>query len=136
VQFSGSLKQEQKPTEEKSRWRRIVTVAINGVEHRAALASLEFSELKRDLALSGALVLTASFATLLAGTAALLLVAAIYWDTEHRVSAMAIALAVLATLAVGCLAAAWRFVSRLQILPAVREQLKKDRTCLGTILSD
>ncbi len=121
---------------EHPRWHRLLRVAINALEHRAALASLEAGELKRDLALSGALAAAGALTVFLSGVAGLLVVAAAYWDTEYRVRALLVALAVLATCAVGCVAGAWRLLSRMRVLAATREQLKKDKSCLGDLLTD
>jgi hypothetical protein len=65
-----------------------VDVVLRGVEHRGELAGLELEELRSELATTGVLAATAGAAFLLGGIALTLLVAAIYWDTPHRVSAL------------------------------------------------
>lgn len=108
---------------------------LRGIENRAALASLELEEgFQSVLSVLGWVVLAAS-AALFVGVTVNLLVAAAFWDTPHRLSALA-ALGV-CELVVGLVAGAlarmrWRAWFPLE---HTRDQLKKDSRCLRQILN-
>lgn len=109
-------------------------ILLQAVENRAALAVLELEEagthLQRTL-LSGAIAIGA---LLLCGVTVSLFVAAAFWDTPHRLTAIAIVgvlqLATAAVAAWSCLAG-WR---RLRLFTDLREQLSKDCACLREVL--
>lgn len=108
---------------------------FRGIENRAALASLELEEGCRvTFSVLGWVVLSAS-ATLLAGVTVNFIVAAAFWDTPHRFTALAVvgACELLAAFAAGVIARMrWRAWFPLE---HTRDQLKKDSQCLRQILN-
>lgn len=102
--------------------------------HRGELAALECKAARSELATTGVLVAAATVALLLAGFALTLLVAAIFWDTPHRVTAIC-GLAG-GEIVVGLVAGAWarRRWRSWEPLTNTRRQLQQDAECVREIL--
>jgi uncharacterized membrane protein YqjE len=110
-------------------------IIVRGADHRAELASIELGE-ARDQAMGiSVLFLVGAVAALLTGFALNLLIAAIWWDTPHRVLAIAIAggvqVAISATALLVCIARARQW----HPFPQTFEQLRKDTRCLNDLLN-
>jgi uncharacterized membrane protein YqjE len=108
---------------------------FRGIENRAALASLELEEgCGAMLSVLGWVVFAAS-AALLVGVTVNFMVAAAFWDTPHRFTALAVlgVCELLAGLVAGAFARMrWRAWFPLE---HTRDQLKKDSQCLRQILN-
>jgi uncharacterized membrane protein YqjE len=103
---------------------------LRGFENRAALAAVEIEEGKEVLTSAIVWLFVAMAAGLLVGLALTFLVAAVFWDTPHRVTALVVL--ALVELAVAVIAGAvarvrWRSWFPLE---QTRAQLKKDSECL------
>jgi uncharacterized membrane protein YqjE len=110
-------------------------VFVRGIDHRAELAALEMSEARDHAVGITGLFLISAVAALLTGFAINFLVAALWWDTPHRVLAIALSIAVQATIAV---TAATLCVKRARVwrpLSQTIDQLKKDSQCLHELLA-
>jgi uncharacterized membrane protein YqjE len=110
-------------------------VFVRGIDHRAELAALEMGEARDHAVGITGLFLISAVAALLTGFAINFLVAALWWDTPHRVLAIALSIAVQATIAV---AAAALCVKRARVwrpLSQTIDQLKKDSQCLHELLA-
>ncbi len=107
---------------------------LQAVENRAVLAVLELEEAGTHLRKTLVAACVAAAASLLGGFTLSLLVAAIFWDTSHRVTAIAIVAAVQIALAAGgawFALAGWR---RARLFSDLRDQLTKDCACLREVL--
>lgn len=116
-----------------SRIRTGAEVVLRGVEHRAELAALEFDELRAHTTVASWLIGGGIACFFLAGFAATLLVAAIYWDTPHRVGALSWLVGVELLLGVGAIAWLCRCWRTWRPWSATREQLRRDVQCLHQI---
>jgi uncharacterized membrane protein YqjE len=117
-----------------SRLRQSADVIMRGVENRAELAALELGEVRREAMIAIVVAGVCAAVLLLAGVAVNLLVAAIFWDTPHRVTALAWVLGI--ELALGIGGSLWLRHRLMQFDPfaATREQLRKDSVCLHELL--
>jgi uncharacterized membrane protein YqjE len=107
---------------------------LRAVEHRAALAALELAEAQRLCLRTLTVAVLGAVLLLLAGGTVALLVAAVYWDTEYRVLALALlgGVELVAGVAgVWFALARWR---RWAPFEHTRDQLDKDASCLREIL--
>lgn len=105
------------------------------LENRTALAALEFEEARREIARLLIWALVGAVVVLLAGITMTFVVAAIYWDTPHRVLALAIGggLELLGGVAALVLARArWRNWIPLEY---TREQFCKDTECVRDLIT-
>lgn len=106
---------------------------LRALENRAALAAVELEE-ARLRAVATLLVAGVSTGVLfLAGATASLLVAAIFWDTPHRVLALALFGAFELLVAAGGGWWAWSRWQRWRPLEHTRDQFTKDAECLREI---
>lgn len=108
-------------------------IVLRGLEHRAELAALELGELRTQVTAAGTLIAVATAAFYLAGLAATLLVAAIFWDTPHRTGALVWLTSI--EVLVGVAAIVWMRRRWRDWRPwsATREQLNRDARCLHQI---
>jgi len=111
------------------------SVLVRGIDHRAELASLELSEAKdRAIGFSGLLV-AGIVTALLTGFALDIFVAALWWDTPHRLLAIGILVVVQAVVAVIAFARGFKQVKLWHPLFQTINQLKKDTQCLRDLLT-
>lgn len=110
-------------------------VLFRGIEHRAALAAVEFAEAKTDLVRSLLLLCAGSVVLFLAGIALTLVVAAAFWDTPHRVAALAWLAGAEVLLAGGVLFWVRHRWSEWRALPATRSELEKDLRLIRSLLT-
>jgi uncharacterized membrane protein YqjE len=109
---------------------------LRGADHRAELASLELGE-ARDKALGlSVLFLIGAVATLLTGFALNLFVAALWWDTPHRLLAIGLLAGVQAAGAIGAIAVCVSRARQWNPLSETFDQLKKDTQCLHELLKN
>jgi uncharacterized membrane protein YqjE len=108
---------------------------LRGLDHRAELAALELSEAREHATGIAALLLLAAVAALLTGFALNFLIAAIWWDTPHRVLAIGVSTLVQAAVAGGAALLCARRARRWRPFPETFEQLKKDSQCLHALLT-
>ncbi|ATC65534.1 hypothetical protein CMV30_17140 [Nibricoccus aquaticus] len=110
-------------------------VLARGFDHRAELASLELGDARdHAVGLSG-LFLIGAVAALLTGFAANFFVAALWWDTPHRLLAIGLAALVQAAVATTSIALCIHRARRWRPLPLTIDQLKKDSQCLRDLLN-
>lgn len=119
-----------------ARVRTSADVVFHGVGHRTELAALELAEARKEAALFGLLAVGAAVALLLVGFTLTLAVAAAWWDTPHRVVALAWTAggqALLGAAAGSALFVRWR---RWRPFSATQDQLRKDSACLHALLNN
>ncbi len=118
-----------------SRWTALGTAAVEALGHRAELAALEAGEAGDHLVTTGALAMLAAGLALLAGFAGTLVAAWLVRDQPAGWAVIAgLALLYLAA-AAGCLAAARSRWRRWRPFQTTAAQLRKDGTCIQTILN-
>lgn len=123
------------PLSEPGRLKSSAVVLARGIDHRAELAGIELTEARDQAVMLSGLFLAGAVAALLTGFAINFFVAALWWDTAHRLVAiglLAIAQGVLATATIViCVkrARCW------QPLALTVDQLKKDSQCLRELLT-
>jgi uncharacterized membrane protein YqjE len=110
-------------------------VLARGVDHRAELAAIELVEARDQAVGLSSLFLLGGVAALLTGVALNILVAAIWWDTPHRVLAVGLFTALQAALATFAIVRATRRTRDWAPLSQTLEQLKKDAQCLRDLLT-
>jgi uncharacterized membrane protein YqjE len=105
-------------------------IVLRGLGHRAQLAAVELEELRDETGRAAVLFGASVVAFLLAGVTTNLVIAAIYWDTPHRVTAMVITGVI--ELIVGTVVAVvlWRRWRGWRPFAATTEQLELDGKCL------
>lgn len=115
-------------------WGAVGSAAVEALRHRVELAALEAAEARAHLFTTGALAALAAGLALLGGLAATLVVA---WLVRNEPAGW-IVLAGLALLylaaAAGCIAAARGRSRRWRPFAATAAQLRKDGSCLQTIM--
>ncbi len=110
-------------------------VVLRALENRAALATLELEEARQRMEAMAVAGAASAIVALLVGVTANLIVAAIFWDTPHRVLALSILGGVELVVAIG---GAWFACSRWRQwrpLEHTRDQLSKDSACLREVFS-
>lgn len=105
-------------------------LVLRALENRAALAALELGEARDRVQLTLVCLALSAVLLLLTGVTVAFVVAAIFWDTPHRVLALAILGGVELLLGVGGVWYALRQWKRWQPLEHTRDQLAKDSACL------
>jgi uncharacterized membrane protein YqjE len=108
---------------------------LRAIDNRAALAALELAEAKRRLTMLAIWSVIGALALLLGGITITWIVAAIFWDTPQRVTALVV-LALLQFVVV--VASGWFVHSRWHrwsLFEDSREQFAKDVACLREIVS-
>ncbi|MCU0794187.1 MAG: phage holin family protein [Opitutaceae bacterium] len=108
---------------------------LRGLDHRAELATLELGEAREHATGIAALFLISAVAALLTGFAVNLFIAALWWDTPHRLLAVGAAIAVQGALAAGAAGACLRRARSWRPLPETIDQFKKDSQCLHELLT-
>lgn len=110
-------------------------VFVRGIDHRAELAALEMGEARdHAVGLSG-LFLISAVGALLTGFAVNLLVAALWWDTPHRVLAISLSIGAQAAIAITAATLCVRRARLWRPLSQTLDQLKKDSQCLHELLT-
>jgi uncharacterized membrane protein YqjE len=112
------------------RMRATIGIVARGLEHRAELAGVELVEARQEAAIVSAYLAVGALIALHAGLAANLLIAAIWWDSPHRVLAMVVALTAQASLAAICIGIGVFRARRWHPFATTIEQLKKDSQCV------
>ncbi len=116
-------------------WGVVGAAAVDALGHRVELVALEAAEARDQLIATGALAALAAGLALLAGLAGTLLVAWLVRDQPAGWAALAgLALAYLGA-AAGCIAAARARWRRWRPFATSAAELRKDGTCLQTIMS-
>jgi uncharacterized membrane protein YqjE len=110
-------------------------VFARGVDHRAELAAIELVEARNQAAGLSGLYLIGGVVALLTGVAINFLVAAIWWDTPHRILAVGLFTGLQATVATIAIVAATRRMREWAPLSQSFQQLKKDAQCLRELLT-
>jgi uncharacterized membrane protein YqjE len=108
---------------------------LRALDNRVALAALELQEARQRLAAIVVWSAVGILALLLAGITVTAVVAAIFWDTPHRVTAL-VTLGVIEVAA--AIASGWYVYSRLHrwvLLEHSRDQIAKDTVCLREIFT-
>jgi uncharacterized membrane protein YqjE len=108
---------------------------LRGADHRSELASIELGEAREQATGISVLFLVGGVAALLTGFAINLLVAALWWDTPHRLLAIGIAVGAQAAIAVTALVISVGRARQWHPFPQTFEQLRKDTRCLQEILN-
>jgi uncharacterized membrane protein YqjE len=108
---------------------------LRGLDHRAELAALELGEARDHATGIAALFLISAVAALLTGFALNFFIAALWWDTPHRLLALGFSTVVQGAIAAGTAFACLRRARRWRPLPETVEQFKKDSQCLHELLS-
>lgn len=109
---------------------------LRALTHRLALLSLELEENRERLASASVLLALLTVVFVLAGMGLLLLVAAIYWDTSLRVTALALATGTLVAIAIGGAISLRRHWRNWHPFQATRATLEEDIQWLRRILRD
>jgi uncharacterized membrane protein YqjE len=110
-------------------------VFVRGLDHRAELAALEMGEARDHAVGISGLFLISAVSALLTGFAINFLVAALWWDTPHRVLAIGLSIAVQATIAITAAVLCVRRARLWRPLPQTIDQLRKDSQCLHELLT-
>ena len=110
-------------------------VFARGAEHRAELASIELGEARDEALGISVLFLIGAVAALLTGFALNFLVAAIWWDSPHRVLAIGLCAAVQAAGAAILITRCIRRARNWHPLAETFNQIKKDTQCLHELLN-
>jgi uncharacterized membrane protein YqjE len=118
-----------------SRLRSSAATVLRGLDHRAELASLELGEARGHATGIAALFLVSAVAALLTGFALNFFVAALWWDTPHRLLALGVSTLTQALVAAGSAFACVRRARRWRPLPETFEQLRRDSQCLHQLLN-
>lgn len=117
------------------RLRATADVLSRGLGHRSELAALEIGEAGQRATNLVMLLACGALAGLLAGFALNLLVAAIWWDSPHRVLAVGIALGAQGILCAALLLRGRSLAANWRPLETTVEQLKKDCRCVQEIFT-
>ena len=113
-----------------------VTVIARGVEHRAELAALELDEARTNTVSLLTLLVAGAVVALLTGFALNFFVAALWWDTPHRLLSIGLLAGVQAVAAIW-LIARWRHQARSwRPRASTFEQLRKDGQCLHELIKN
>lgn len=108
---------------------------LQALENRAALATLEFEEARHGLTTALVWSVVSTLALFLAAITGTAVVAALFWDTPHRVTAL-VTLGLIELVVAG--SGAWWVIAhwkRWQLFERLRDQLTKDSACLREILT-
>ena len=117
------------------RFQASAAVVARGVEHRAELAGLELCEARHEaLSLTG-LFLIGAVAALLTGFAINFFVAALWWDTPHRLLAIGLTAGIQAVVATVVIVLCVRRARVWRPLAFTIDQIKKDSQCLRDLLT-
>jgi uncharacterized membrane protein YqjE len=118
-----------------SRLQSSAAALVRGLDHRAELASLEMSEARDHAVGISGLFLLSAVAALLTGFALNFFVAALWWDTPHRLLALGLSVAVQAAVATTAAVICVRRARLWRPLPQTIDQFKKDSQCLHELLT-
>jgi uncharacterized membrane protein YqjE len=110
-------------------------VLARGLDHRAELASVEMDEARDHATGLFGLFLLGAIAALLTGFAINFFVAALWWDTPHRLLSLGILAGVQGAVAAAALLTALRRTRKWHPLSHTFDQLKKDSQCLRELLN-
>jgi uncharacterized membrane protein YqjE len=124
------------PAPERGRLQSSASILARGIDHRTELASIELSEARDDAVAISALLIGGVVAGVLAGVALNLLVAAIWWDTTHRVRAISLSLTVQIVVAISVFALGRRRLRLWHPLASTIDQLKKDAVCVRDLIAN
>ncbi len=117
------------------RLQKSAAAVLRGADHRSELASIELGEARDRAAGISVLFLVGAVAALLTGFALNLLIAAIWWDTPHRLLAIGIALLLQAALSTAALVLSITRARQWHPFPETFQQLRKDAQCLQDLLN-
>ncbi|MGC4072738.1 MAG: phage holin family protein [Nibricoccus sp.] len=109
-------------------------VLARGLDHRAELASLELEEARDHANGLFGLFLLGAIAALLTGFALNFFVAALWWDTPHRLLSLGLLAVVQGAVAAAALITALRRSRKWHPLAQTFAQLKKDSQCIRELL--
>jgi uncharacterized membrane protein YqjE len=108
---------------------------LRGADHRSELASIELGEARDQATGISVLFLVGAVSALLAGFAANFFVAALWWDTPHRLLAVGLAAGVQAVISAVALTLCVARARQWHPFPQTFEQLRKDTKCLHDLLN-
>lgn len=114
--------------------RRCAPHLLQGATNRRDLALLELQETVRKCVVSLVMACAAALLLCLAAVSLTFIIAAIYWDTPQRVTALVILASVEAFLGIAGFLWLWLSWKRWKFFQTTLEQLEKDTECLSHLI--